>query len=58
MEGGSSVPGTGPGGAGGSPGGFHNISNLPLGNLLEFKQQGRAKKKKGLVSKLITKGFR
>lgn len=57
----ASVPGGGPDGnyaaGGGSAGGFHNISSLPLGSIFKSKQQGRAKKK-GPVGKLLERGFK
>lgn len=54
MEGGGPSEG---GAAGGSPGGFHNIDALPLGNLLQVKQTGKAKKKTN-VRKLMEQGFK
>lgn len=38
--------------------GFHNIDSLPLGSLLQVRQQGKAKKKPGLVRRLLAKGFK
>lgn len=38
--------------------GYHNIDSLPLGSLLQVKQQGRAKRTPGLVKRLLKKGFK